>query len=211
MASNAQVSANTANSQQSTGPVTDSGKALSSQNARKHGFTAAELHIPEELREHFEEFQDGLVAIIDPTNDLERNLAKQLVAAAWRIERMRVAEAELIASDPNPFLNPAIIKGLDALQRYIAAAERSYQRALKELRELQTNRFLGRCEDVDPLLPCLTRLASAERIKRARASQFAHKTKISPKLRNEPKFQPVSHPTVPDFDPLAGGNLAAAA
>jgi hypothetical protein len=40
MSTSAQAAANLANAQHSTGPITDAGKAASSQNALKHGLTA---------------------------------------------------------------------------------------------------------------------------------------------------------------------------
>jgi hypothetical protein len=168
MASEAQVTANSANAQRSTGPSTDTGKARASQNACKHGFTAAELHVPDDQREELEEFQTGVVASINPANDIERNLTKQLVATAWKIQRLQVLEAELLAGD-DPLRNEANSKALDRVTRYLTTAERSYHRTMTELRELQTNRWLAKCDEVDPLLPALAPLTNALKIKRARA------------------------------------------
>src|SRR6266404_8260539 len=60
MTSEARQIANSANALLSTGPRTDEGKARSSQNARKHGLTSAEIVLAFEDREEFEELQSQL-------------------------------------------------------------------------------------------------------------------------------------------------------
>ena len=52
--SEARQSANSANASLSTGPRTPEGKARASQNARKHGLTAAQLFIAADDRPEFE-------------------------------------------------------------------------------------------------------------------------------------------------------------
>jgi hypothetical protein len=56
MSSQARQTANVSNARLSTGPSTPEGKARSSQNARKHGLTAAQFVIAAEDREAFDEF-----------------------------------------------------------------------------------------------------------------------------------------------------------
>ena len=52
--SNRQLEANRRNAAKSTGPKTTEGKAISSQNARTHGFTASTVVITTENRELYE-------------------------------------------------------------------------------------------------------------------------------------------------------------
>jgi len=65
MATAAQISANRANAQRSTGPCTPAGKAVSARNSTRHGFRSQSVLLPgddpaeydallAELREHFD-------------------------------------------------------------------------------------------------------------------------------------------------------------
>jgi len=56
MATPAQISANTRNAQQSTGPRTTQGKRTSSQNALTHGLSSKDMTLPDEDPAVFEEF-----------------------------------------------------------------------------------------------------------------------------------------------------------
>jgi len=98
MLSEARQTANVANACLSTGPRTEEGKARSSQNARKHGLTAAQLIIAAEDREEFEDFHAQLQTDIRPEGALQQILFDQLVASAWNLRRIRRMEAELTAS-----------------------------------------------------------------------------------------------------------------
>ena len=66
MSSEARQSANADNARLSTGPRTDEGKARSSQNARKHGLTAAQFVIAAEDRQEFDELLAQLQTEIRP-------------------------------------------------------------------------------------------------------------------------------------------------
>src|ERR1035438_3026608 len=97
MFSEARQTANAANAHLSTGPRTAEGKARSSQNARKHGLTAAQVVIAAEDREEFEEFLLDLQAEIRPAGALHQILFDELAASAWNLRRIRRMEAEITA------------------------------------------------------------------------------------------------------------------
>jgi hypothetical protein len=67
-----QLAANRANAARSTGPRTAQGKAASSRNARKHGFTATAFHVVrlEDLDE-IANLRADLVAAYKPVNSEE--------------------------------------------------------------------------------------------------------------------------------------------
>jgi hypothetical protein len=67
-----QLAANRANAAKSTGPRTPQGKVRSSQNARKHGFTASTFAIVrvEELDE-VARLREDLVTVCQPVNSQE--------------------------------------------------------------------------------------------------------------------------------------------
>ena len=139
MASQAQLAANTANAQHSTGPRTPEGKTVSAQNRRKHGLTSHDLVGADEQPE-FESLRDALTADITPQGELELLQFDLLLHAAWNLHRIRKREASLVKDDLDPILDPAVQKDADRLALYYSRTERSYYRALRELRSLQTSR-----------------------------------------------------------------------
>ncbi len=144
--SEARQSANVANARLSTGPRTEEGQARSSQNARKHGLTAAQLVIAAEDREEFEEFHAQLQTDIRPQGAVQQILFDQLVASSWNLRRIHRMEAELTASAES-YLdildNPELTAKLDRLARHQTRIDRSFHRSLRELKSLQTDAALA--------------------------------------------------------------------
>jgi hypothetical protein len=172
--SEARQTANLANARLSTGPRTDDGKARSSQNARKHGLTAAQLVIAAEDRNEFEDLLAQFQIDIQPQGALQQMLFDQLVAAAWNLRRIRRMEAELTASAQS-YLdildNPELTAKLDRLARHQTRFERSFHRSLRELKSLQTGAALA------PTLPPVSCKESGRSRRKRR-------------LQNEPKPWP---------------------
>ncbi|HXG31936.1 MAG TPA: hypothetical protein VNJ11_01115, partial [Bryobacteraceae bacterium] len=79
-------------------------------------------------------------AEVQPATTLEQLVFDQLLAAAWNLRRLRRLEAELFDGTRDPLTDPALEARLHTLARYQARAERSFYRALKELRTLETQR-----------------------------------------------------------------------
>jgi hypothetical protein len=140
----AQLAANTANAQHSTGPRTIEGKNRSSQNASKHGLTAREVVIAPGEQEEFEELLAHCQADIQPQGGVQQTLFNQLVAAAWNLHRVRRMEVELCAgaSYQELLANHDLQNQLDRLARHHTRIERAFHRCLKELKTLQTNTVL---------------------------------------------------------------------
>ena len=142
MASAAQINANQANAQHSTGPNTDEGKARVSQNALRHGLTARHLVIRDDEHEEFAALQNALSEELAPQGAMEAIVFQELLHAAWNLQRFRRIEAEVSRGAIEDFTDPATTTVLDRLTRYQARALRARQKALQELRVLQTNRAL---------------------------------------------------------------------
>ena len=138
MATEAQIEANRANAQMSTGPKTEAGKAASSQNARTHGLSSPTLTIPEHEREDYEIHRSSLLAELDPAGAIEQDLFKNFLDASWRLIRIQRMEDEIFQNGPNPLDDPETAKKLERLNRYRVTAERSYVRFRKELEHTQT-------------------------------------------------------------------------
>jgi hypothetical protein len=128
-----------------TGPQTDAAKAITSQNARTHGLSAKTLIVSPDDQREFDQLHDKLAAECDPQGALEEELFRQIVHAQWNMRRCDVAELKLCAetgTDPVFADDPLTQRRLDRIQRYRNAHHRAWHRALRELRELQTNRCI---------------------------------------------------------------------
>jgi hypothetical protein len=94
--------ANRANAQKSTGPVTASGKTISSMNAVKHGLCAATpvINSPR-LKEDQVEYDlllSSLIEELDPHTPLQEHLVRKIAACLWRSRRLVAAESAQIAT-----------------------------------------------------------------------------------------------------------------
>jgi len=87
MPTTAQIMANRNNSRKSTGPRTDEGKAVVSQNAVKHGLFAAEAVISGENQADYEAYHDQFLAELKPVGMVESVMAERIVSLAWRLRR----------------------------------------------------------------------------------------------------------------------------
>ena len=142
MSSTPHLTANQANAQHSTGPRTDEGKARVSQNALRHGLTARHLVIRDDEREEYADLLNSLSSELDPQGAVETVAFHELLHAAWSLHRFRRIEAEASRGSVEDFTDPATTTVLDRLTRYQSRAQRAWQKALHELRVLQTNRAL---------------------------------------------------------------------
>ena len=88
MSTEAQIIANRRNAQKSTGPRTSEGKAVVSQNAVKHGLTAARDVISSESQADFDLYRDQLLAELAPASPMESMLAERIVSLSWRLKRV---------------------------------------------------------------------------------------------------------------------------
>jgi hypothetical protein len=149
MASPAQIAANRENSARSTGPVTASGKAASSQNAFRHGLTSARIVLPGEDPAEYDKLRESLLRQYIPANEVERTLVEELAAASWRLFRARRFETAVLAKilegapDPDAAFATTFLekpKDVDRLLRYVTAHERAMYRALQKLEKLQKER-----------------------------------------------------------------------
>jgi hypothetical protein len=137
----AQLAANAANAQYSTGPRTPEGKTRSSQNASKHGLTAREVIIAAGEQEEFHDLLADYEADVKPQGAIQQTLFNQLVAAAWNLRRIGRMESELCgeASHQELLANHDLQNQLDRLARHHTRIERCFHRCLKQLKTLQTN------------------------------------------------------------------------
>lgn len=146
-----QIEANRRNAQQSTGPRSAEGKARARFNALKTGINAKSEVIPGENVDDLDVLAANYHLQFQPATPLECFLVDSLINADWQLRRLRRMEARLWAQEmagiqdssrelnEDPPLGTAFSRGRDVftrLHRRIDAVERSYFRALKELKLL---------------------------------------------------------------------------
>lgn len=150
-ASAARVAANRLNAQRSTGPRTEEGKHRVSRNAVTHGLTAQTICLAEESSQAFYTLRRHMLEDLNPSGEIQCQLAEQIIAARWRLMRLWETETGLYdealqagSSDESltsrrtrAFRKLAGDGALDKLHRYETRLARDYDRALRRLKELQ--------------------------------------------------------------------------
>jgi hypothetical protein len=152
MATPAQIRANRANAQLSSGPRSAEGKAAVRFNAWKHGADAESLIVPGEdpaalaglTCQYYEQFQ--------PAGPVETALLDTIIRADWNQRRFARIEAEIVRTliagmEPSENALGAAFHqdaaGANALQKLFRrqqAAQRDWRNALADLRYLQAQR-----------------------------------------------------------------------
>jgi len=144
MSTSAQIAANQQNARKSTGPTSAEGKALSSQNARTHGLTSADFPVRPGEEQELDDFVAGLTAELKPEGEQEKILFRQLAHDAWIVRCCQRSIATLYRdSQTDPMLDEQNEPKFRRIENYLRRAERSYYRALNELRALQTERAVA--------------------------------------------------------------------
>ena len=87
MSTEKQTNANKTNAQSSTGPKTPEGKAISSQNAVKHGFFAKNDVISGEDLAAYEEHRQDIYEEFVPLTPTESVLTQRIASLSWRLMR----------------------------------------------------------------------------------------------------------------------------
>ena len=138
MSTAAQISANQLNAQLSTGPRTPEGKSATAKNSTKHGLTAAFPVIRSDAEQAaFNLLESAYQNEIHPFTPTEQTLLKQLILAAWNIDRCHRLESELSANTAvDPLLDPEASKILARIEIYRSRAERLFHRNLKILKAI---------------------------------------------------------------------------
>jgi len=133
---------NAQNALHSTGPKTPEGKAVSSRNALKHGLTASDPFVLPEEQDEFTQFRKSLRLQSEPNGPIENELFQQMLHSSWKMRRIRLLETKLESrADGEALLDPKLESDLATLARHQARAERTFHRALTELKRLQTERM----------------------------------------------------------------------
>jgi hypothetical protein len=141
------------NGSKSNGPLTEEGKAVSSQNSLKHGLTSSRVVLPHESQEAYDKLEASFTNRFKPADDLEIELVQEMAAARWRLRRIQAMEAALFkkaikeheeAGTPDvhdaAYAEVAESKSYRMLVRHAAQLRRAYEKAWKELQLIQEQR-----------------------------------------------------------------------
>jgi hypothetical protein len=171
----AQLAANRANSQLSTGPATAAGKRISSLNAVKTGLTGQTVLLPSDDAALYERHVQRFIADHQPEGDRESELVQSMADAQWRMNRIpglemavfargRIQFAEKFAEyDERMATALTDAETLVVYQRELrnlntqeTRIRRQYQKDLAELKELQTQRASANVPALPPPPPLPT-------------------------------------------------------
>ena len=147
---------NRANSQHSTGPRTEEGKARSSHNALRHGLLSRTPVLPSEDQAAYEQHCRQFFDEYQPATPTETQLTQELADTAWRLNRVPALEADLLNRAAHPANEEAAIafdivdahRAISILSLHSARLSRQFQRALQQLREIQADRLARRERDL---------------------------------------------------------------
>ena len=95
--SEAQLSANRANAQFSTGPRTEAGKRIASLNAVKTGLTGRTVLLPADDAALYEQHIQRFIREFDPQGEQECELVQSLADTRWRLNRIPALEMAIFA------------------------------------------------------------------------------------------------------------------
>jgi len=136
----AQVAANRANSQLSTGPKTPEGKAKSSLNAVKTGLTGRTVLLASDDAAAYENHVRNYTCELRPATPREHALAQSLADNAWRLDRIPALEMAIYAQGHLEFADafdehdPALRPGLIELHTYLTYEKQLRNLHLQEMR-----------------------------------------------------------------------------
>jgi len=139
MSTDAQLAANRANAQLSTGPTSEAGLAAIAHNNFRHGLTSTFVVLPSEDGAAYDDLVLNLNLEFSPSTETEEILVTGMAQHHWQSQRaMRLQQ---------PLLAPALETGVaaDAKQlglylRYQSTHDRAYHKALSQLLRLRSDR-----------------------------------------------------------------------
>lgn len=143
MSTEKQIEANRQNAQASSGPVTEEGKQISSQNAIKHGFTGLSLKLaPEEHDAYFVHVMEYM-SQYKPANYSLEQLVQQLADLDWSLHQINVQQLNTISlmnavhakdDGEDPTALAKVIGGLTRTLNTLNLYETRRRRAAREIK-----------------------------------------------------------------------------
>ncbi len=143
-ASKKQIKSNKENARKSTGPKTDSGKAVSSQNSTKHGLYSRDIVIKSsklnESREQYENLVVDMFNEFSPVGRFQEQLVFKIANCLWRSQRVIRAETAHLEDR----LNDNFTIRTPGYQNFKSIPDDYYSKLILRY-ELRLDRQLTRC------------------------------------------------------------------
>jgi hypothetical protein len=149
MATEAQKEANRRNAQKSTGPRTIVGKARVSRNATKHGLCHTIAVMSDENREEFEQILEDLNEEHQPQGTTEAILVYKMAVSflsSWRAQILLTERLDINDTQDDS-------KQVALMLRYYNTSDRSFNKNLHDLRNLQKERRQEEIGFVPQIIP----------------------------------------------------------
>ena len=143
--SQAQLAANQANAQKSTGPRTPEGKNISRLNGVRHRVTQQVMIMPEPEMEAYLEFHKEQQIAHAPADPIEKQLVQTVIDTQWRLNCARAREMCLFADNHEKFADlvdterPEVQAAMTAL---LTLSKKANELRLMSLYEQRLNRTL---------------------------------------------------------------------
>jgi len=137
--SEARQKANRENAQHSCGPKTEAGKAASSQNSLKYGFTARFRVMEWEDQAEYMESVKTHLREHDPRTPTESDLVLKMAQHLWLSHRGKLLQ-DMCFEPAVPVILAETEKQLALFMRYEAHHERAYHKCLDQLRKMKAER-----------------------------------------------------------------------
>jgi hypothetical protein len=137
MSTASQIIANQLNARRSTGPVTETGKAASSQNNFRHGLTGTFHVLPSENQAEFDELLASLRAEHQPSTITESILVDNMAQHYWLSQRAQRLQ-DVTMADDLPMRDQE--RQFALFLRYQTTNDRAFHRCLADLLKLRAER-----------------------------------------------------------------------
>jgi hypothetical protein len=183
----------------STGPRTGEGKAVSSQNALRHGLTAAKLVLPGESQADFDDLLSRLTDEHDPQTVTETMYLREMAEQWWRLQRARNEEHSFECRAYELVTGGLDEKELDRLERvrtrirrYATGFERGFHRAHRMLRAIQKERATREAERDADRVAAKAKPPSPDVpwFRPIRPEQFVSQNDVAPSQSADPSVSP---------------------
>jgi hypothetical protein len=117
-----------------TGPRTEAGKAVSSQNARKHDLCSKTLRLSPEEWTEYNDTRARYARDLQPADDVEETLIDEICFNYWRLQQAREAELGIIDQ------HSTALHLIALYIRYRTGYERAFYKGLDQIQKRQRER-----------------------------------------------------------------------
>ena len=135
MSTSAQINANRANAQHSTGPKSEEGRATSSKNSLSHGLNASFTVLKWESQEDYRELEKALIAEHKPSGPTEKLLIRQMAESHWLRQRA------VFLQDCSILEGGERLKDISLFVRYQNTHDRAFYKAFNEFQKLRNQKY----------------------------------------------------------------------